>query len=123
MLVDVNFDIGEQFRRVLDLVDQHRGLVQLQKQLGIVFRHVPLVQIVQRNVAAPGVFLFCQPPQHRRFSGLPGTCQQNRRVEFADLKDSVFQMSADILHMHHLRTQFLRITYIQYTPKQPDSQQ
>ena len=47
MLVDVDCDIGEQFRGVLYLVDQHRRLMQLQKQGGIVLCHISLVQIVQ----------------------------------------------------------------------------
>lgn len=98
MLVDVDFDIGEQLQGVLHLVDQHRWLVKLQKQGGIVLRHVPLGKVVQRHVLAADILFFRQFPQHGRFACLPGTGQQDRRVGAAQLQNAAFHMSADVFH-------------------------
>ena len=98
MLVDVDLDIDEELRRVLDLVDQHRRSVKLQEQRRIVLRHVPLGEIVQRHVAAADILLLRQFPQHGRLTRLPGTGQQDRRVRAAQLQNAVFHMSADVFH-------------------------
>ena len=75
MLVNVYLNVGEQLRCVLHLIDQHRRLVKLQKQGGIIFRHVSLCEIVQCHISAADILFFCQFPQHSRFARLPWSCQ------------------------------------------------
>ena len=47
MGVGIHLDIGEQLWGVLHLVNQNRRLVQLQKQLRVIFCQRPIVQIIQ----------------------------------------------------------------------------
>ena len=98
MLIDVDFDIGEQLRGVLYLVDQNRRLMKLQKKGGIVLCHIPLSEVIQSHILAAKVFLLRQLPQHGRFARLPGAGQQKRGVGAAKLQNAVFHMSADIFH-------------------------
>lgn len=98
MRVDVNLDVGEQLRGVLDLVDEHRGLVKLNKQGGLVLRHIPLDEIVQRHIPATKVFLLRELSQHSRLSGLTRTGQKDRGISAAQRQYARFQVSADIVH-------------------------
>lgn len=82
VLVDMDFDIGEKLGRVLYLVDKHGGLVNLQKHFGVAFRHLPLGQIIQRDVFPPDILLLGQLLQHGGLAHLPGTGQQQRREFF-----------------------------------------
>ena len=68
VLSDVDFDIGEKLGSVLHLVDKYGRLVDLQKHLRIVFHHLPLGQLVQRDVLSPDVFLLVQLLQHGGFA-------------------------------------------------------
>ena len=47
MLVHMDFDVCEQLRRVLDLVDKHRRFMQLQEHFGVGLGQFTHVQVVQ----------------------------------------------------------------------------
>ena len=98
VLVNVYLDVGEQLRCVLHLIDQHRRLMKLEEQGGIVLRHIPLGEIVQRYVLPPDLLFFRQLPQHRRFARLTGTGQQDSGIRFAQFQNPAFHVPSDILH-------------------------
>ena len=98
MLVDVNFDIGKKLRRVLNLVDQHGGLVYLQKERGVVLRHVARGEVVQRHIFAPLVLLLRKRAKHRGLARLTRTSQKNGRIRLRQLHNSIFHMTVDVIH-------------------------
>ena len=99
MGVGIHLDIGEQLWGVLHLVNQNRRLVQLQKQLRVIFCQRPLVQIIQRYIAAGTALhkLF----QHGRFANLSRTRHKNDRVFLRDLLYDLFKTSSDIHGIIH----------------------
>ena len=89
-----NLDIRKQLRCILNLIDENRRGMQLQKHSGIGFGKPALLQIVQRNLGS------CRPlhqmPQHSGFSDLTRTGQQHTRVLFIDCNKLLFKLSLNI---------------------------
>ena len=89
-----DLDIRKQLRCILNLIDENRRGMQLQKHGGIGFGKPALLQIVQRNLGS------CRPlhqmPQHGGLSDLTRTCQQHTSVLLIDCNKLLFKLSLNI---------------------------
>ena len=105
MLVYVHFNIRQQLRRHLDLIDQERRFIPLQKQPR--FRHcqAAYVDIVHRHISPVA---FCQPAQQSRLSYLTRPRHQKYLTTTAQFFNCRLQMAFDI----HRMSSFIDKIYI-----------
>jgi len=108
MLVYVHFNIRQQLRRHLDLIDQERRFIPLQKQPR--FRHcqAAYVDIVHRHISPVA---FCQPAQQSRLSYLTRPSNQKYLTTTAQFFNCRLQMAFDI---HHVSSSFKKNSFQTY---------
>ena len=96
MLVYVHFNIRQQLRSHLDLIDQERRFIPLQKQPR--FRHcqAAYVDIVHRHISPVA---FCQPAQQSRLSYLTRPSNQKYLTTTAQFFNCRLQMAFDVHRM------------------------
>ena len=77
--ISPGLEVGEQVRRVLNLVDNHRRRIGLQEEPGILQRQGAGGEVVQGYVGAFLLLLRSEMAQHRRLAYLSGARQQDDR--------------------------------------------
>ena len=93
--VDLDFDVGEELRRILHLVDHDRRRVHLQEHGRVAPGKAALRQIVKGHVFA--VFRH-QPTQNGRLSNLPRAGDQYAGILPRKRDDLLLNVSFDIGH-------------------------
>ena len=98
--VHTHFDVRQQLRGILDLVDQHRRRIALHEQGGVLLGKIAHIRIVQRHIlpVRPHQLL-----QQRGLSNLPGACHQQDREHLGQLPHGRLCGSCDI----HVGASFL----------------
>ena len=96
--VYLHLDMRQQFRGVLDLVNQKRRREPLEEESRILFGQGPDQGVIQGDVSS--VF-FREMPQERRFTYLPGSCDQQDRELFRRRKEERYNGTGNI-HFNNL---------------------
>ena len=93
----MNFNIGEKLRCILHFVNQNGRLVKMEKHFRVVLSQRTFCQVIQRYIIARCAFH--QLLQHGCFADLSGTGNDNGGILLTGLKDNMFKVTFDILHI------------------------